>query len=91
LPTTLSPPALLYGVHFDDGNPANDLKGSSVMSRKKYLMWNLKPLLRVRDRVNTAWWENPGRRAMWHPGVVKDYRDNKYGCRYGLIPLCNVA
>ncbi len=49
--TTSSPPTLLYDVHFDDGDGANNLEGSSVISRKKYLTRNLKPLLRVGDRV----------------------------------------
>ncbi len=92
--TTSSRPALLYDVRFDDGDRADDLEGSSVMSRKKYLTRNLKPLLRVGDRVYAAWLENPRRRATavsWHPGVVKDYRDHEYGGRYGPIRLYDVA
>ena len=91
--TTSSSPVVLYDVRFDDGDITTNIDGNLVMSRKKYLKCNLKPLLRVGDEVYAAWWEDSSRTSAssWHPGVITGYRDLEYGGRYGLIRFYDVT
>lgn len=86
---------VLYDVRFDDdGVLKDDIQGSLVISRKKYLKRNLKPMLNVGDEVYAAWWEDSKNRTSapsWFPGVVKAYKDLGYGGRHGLIRLYDIT
>ena len=78
----------------DDGVLKDDIQGSLVISRKKYLKRNLKPMLSVGDEVYASWWEDSKNRTSvpsWFPGVVKAYKDLGYGGRHGLIRLYDIT
>lgn len=86
---------VFYDVRFDDdGVFKDDIQGSLVISRKKYLKRNLKPMLSVGDEVYAAWWEDSRTRTSapsWFPGVIKAYEDLGYGGRHGLIRLYDIT
>mmetsp|Transcript_22801 Transcript_22801/g.49301 ORF Transcript_22801/g.49301 Transcript_22801/m.49301 type:complete len:161 (-) Transcript_22801:1616-2098(-) len=64
-----------------------------VITRKKYLKRNLKPLLKVGAEVYAAWWEDNDRTtaATWHPGVISSRRESKFGGPYGPIRFYDIT
>mmetsp|Transcript_21573 Transcript_21573/g.35272 ORF Transcript_21573/g.35272 Transcript_21573/m.35272 type:complete len:1185 (-) Transcript_21573:86-3640(-) len=72
-----------YDVAFDDGKCCAGIDKSLVMSEHRYLNQNLKPILKVGQRVVAAWWEDPtdtSKPALgWFPGVIKACKQLKQG------------
>ena len=79
---------VVYDVLFDDGDKGKGIEAHLVMPVGKYTHQNLKPMLKVGEKVYSGWWEDDDRAtpAMWFPGVVKKRKTNsKYGGPYGPI------
>ncbi|KAK1747102.1 hypothetical protein QTG54_002446, partial [Skeletonema marinoi] len=79
--------SLSYDVEFDDGKFLARIDKSLVISEHRYLHENLKPILKVGQRVAAGWWENPSDTSSppvgWFPGVVQSCRQLKQGGLFG--------
>ena len=86
---------LFYDINYDDGDCLCQINSSLVIPRKKYLKHNLKPLLKVGEKVYAAWWEDGqidvSTAKEWYSGVIKARIEGEYGGPYGPIRSYDVT